>query len=158
MSIPQWIYYGPHQDPHMRAYLPGMVTVPDHMITPDIVDASVPPVGTPPFEVRITKLADVGFDGEGVTVLAFRERWRTQLSPDPVASVFVTRGMTAAPSDLLAQAQAAFPQVWLRFEKLTIGETCERSLPLPSSEASASSTPTAEPESKPAKASAKSSA
>jgi len=153
--LPKWIYYGVHHDPHPRFWLPGMVEAKamGEVLTSAMIEASIPPASITPFEVRVTLLPD------NAMALAWRERWKTQLSPDPVASLFVT-SVTDQFTDVptaLAAAQAAFPEVWKRFEKLTIGETCNAFAP-PSSEASASITSEMESPSKPEKASAKSSA
>jgi hypothetical protein len=153
----KWIYIGPGHDPHVVAHVPGMSRVTEHEITKTVIAAVVPPIDALPFVVRVTRLPEIGGEG-GATALAFRERWKTQLSPEPVFSLFVTRGTDGDPDELLTQAQVAFPSVWLRYEKLLIGEICEKRFAPRSSEASVSTTPTAAPPSKPGKASAKSSA
>lgn len=152
MQFPKWLFYGVGHDPHLRSWLPGMVRV----VGPDsewaaIVAACVPPPEVKPFEVRITLLPD-----SNATAFAWREPWKTQLSPEPVPALFITTEKFETPADALAAARRAFPQVWARFEKLTIGETCTYS-PL-SSVLSASTTPEPAPASAPEKPSAKSSA
>ncbi len=147
--IPKWLYYGVHNDPHLRLWLPGMVTTKNEAITPDLIEACTPPVTVEPFEVRVTALP---FG----TALAFRERWKTQLSPDSVPALFITSDQVENNSDALLAAAAAFPQVWPRFEKLRISETCTYTPP--SSAPSVSSTSETVSQSEPAKPSAKSSA
>lgn len=147
----QWIYYGVHHDPHYRAFVPGMLRLHEHEITDDLVAHCVPPIGVAPYEVRITLLPDLN-----ATAYAWRENWKTHVSPDPVFSLFVTSDNFETPAAALVAAARAFPEVWSRYQKLTIGETCTYAPK--SSEASVSSTSETEPPSKPGKASAKLSA
>jgi len=147
-----WYYWGVHQDPHPRLWVPGMRHELNTFITDAEIAAATPPADAVPFEVQ-----SIILPGNMFTVRAFgwRERWRTQLSSEPEAAVFITTD--AFDSDLAAinAAAKAFPEVWTRFEKLDLSK-CRSSRP--SSAASLNSTVETAPPSKRVKASAKSSA
>lgn len=154
--MPEWLFYGVGHDPHLRCYASGMALADrPEWLTDSVVAACVPPVEAPPFEVRITKLV---LEAGEVVAMAFREPWKTQLSPDPVPALIITRMMNDAdpPSQIMASAGNVFPEVWRRFPKLTIGETCTYTPP--SSAPSVSSTSETAPASPPAIPSGKSSA
>jgi hypothetical protein len=147
----QWIYFGPYRDPHYRAFIPGMTVLPHPDNIVEYAGMGWPHLTAKPFEAVITRISGIGH-----TVLAFRERWHTQLSPAAVCSAFITRGVDISPEEMLAAIPRVFPEVWTRFEKITI---CPEppSPPTPPA-ASASILPNQAPGSTRAKRSGKSSA
>lgn len=159
--IPKWLYRGVHHDPHPRFWLPDMREyIPDPKAGLDaaLIETCIPPKEVPAFQIRTTLLP-----GLGATAYAFREAWATHIDKsNPVASLFITTEQFDTDDDTvriakaLLAAEMAFPAVWKRFARLTLGETCTYS---PKSSApSVSSTLAMESRFEPESTSAKSSA
>ena len=74
----EWIYYGPHLDPHPMPFVSGMSRLSGAGWVVDLAhDAElIPPVDAVPFTALVTRLPDEGLKGEGILAMAFRERWK----------------------------------------------------------------------------------
>lgn len=111
-----WYYFGVHHDPHVRLWVSGMREVRNMQPLAATLVRAMPKPTANPFEVVACRLVT------NYLAFGFRERWKTQIDPDPVVSVFVTNDSFPDAAAALEVARNAFPEVWTRFEKLDLSQ------------------------------------